>query len=140
LDLACGRDERVLASNHRRRSGMPRTSLEDELSAGIPDDSGHDSDRHVSFGQNGSLLDMELEERPRKLPAGRNARAASDASDFLPAKDTTSQFRLADSLNCRRLTPGGLGRPPWGARGEPTQQVSDAVSTAPGRRRIQEVP
>ena len=102
LDLACGRDERVLTADHRRRSGMPRTPVEDELPAGIPDDSGHDSDRHVSFGQHGSLLDVELEERPRKLPASRNARAASDASDFLPAKDHDgARSDALDSLDCR---------------------------------------
>jgi hypothetical protein len=81
---------------------MPRASLEDELPAGIPYDPGHDTDRHVSFGQNGSLLDMELEERPRKLPAGRNARAASDASDFLPPKhDDGARSDPLDSLDCR---------------------------------------
>ena len=81
---------------------MPRTPVKDELPAGVPDDSGHDSDRHVSFGQHGSLLDVELEERPRKLPASRNARAASDASDFLPAKDHDgARTDALDSLDCR---------------------------------------
>jgi hypothetical protein len=65
---------------------MPSASVEDELPAGIPDDSGHDPNRHVSFGQNGTLLDVKLEKRSRKRPSSGDERSAPDASDLFSAK------------------------------------------------------
>ncbi len=65
---------------------MPGVSLDDELAARIADDSGHDPNRHVSFSQNGSLLDVELEERLRERIAARHERTAPDASHLLTAE------------------------------------------------------
>jgi len=65
---------------------MTSLALDDEFSSRIPDDSGHDSKRDVSFGQNGPLLDMELEEESRQRAIAGNECAAPDASDFLPTK------------------------------------------------------
>ncbi len=120
LDLACGRDERVLTADHRRRSGMPRTPVEDELPAGIPDDSGHDSDRHVSFGQHGSLLDVELEKRPRKRPASRDAargfRRIRPPPRERPRRSRHRRARPPRSPR-RRRAPRRSGRPGGRCRG-----------------------
>ena len=86
LDLDGRRDERVLAAGHRRRPRMPRPPLEDELPAGVADDSGHDPERHAGVREHGPLLDVELEIGARHRPAARNERPAPDAPDLLAAE------------------------------------------------------
>ena len=66
---------------------MPRLSVEDQLAARVADDPGHDPERRVPFGEDRSLLDVELEEGTWPGIAARDEGAAADASDLLSAKD-----------------------------------------------------
>ena len=53
----------------------------------VADDPGHDSHSHASFGEHGSLLDMQLEKHTGSGPPAATSRAATDAPDLLAPED-----------------------------------------------------
>ena len=81
---------------------MAGSSFEDEFSARVADDPGHDSQSHASFGEHGSLLDMQLEKHAREWAARSDGRAASDAADLLAPEDHDGTCTgAADDVHCR---------------------------------------
>jgi hypothetical protein len=97
-----GGDERVLATLHRRRAGVPRPAFEHELAPRIADDPGDDSERGACALEHRPLLDVQLEEDGRELDPARAERAAADAADLLaPERDDRPGARPLDGLEPR---------------------------------------
>ena len=101
LEYSLGRcHERVLASLHRRRSGVPRAPLEHELRARVANDPGDDPERRVRSSEDGALLDVELEECSWERPAAGDECSAADAADLLaPERDHGAGAGAFDRLD-----------------------------------------
>ena len=102
-DLAGRRDERVFATDHRRRPRVARVALENGSPARIAHDPGHDPDRLAGTREHGPLLDVEASQKDaRQRHATRDERSTSDASDLLTAKDDhRAGTRALDGLQSR---------------------------------------
>ncbi len=75
-------------------------SVDHDVAARVADDPGHDPERRVRSREHRALLDVELEERTRKGPAGRDERAAPDAADLLAAEhDDGARSDALDGLD-----------------------------------------
>src|SRR5947199_224461 len=96
-DVFSGSDECVSAALHRHRAGVACTTLEDPLSAHDAHDSHREPERGTRSFQDGTLLDVHLEETARKLIALDECGAA-DAAALLFAKDHYGAG--ADALDC----------------------------------------
>ena len=119
-----GRDERVVAARHRRRPGVPRAPLEDELAARVADDPGHDAERRVPLGQHRALLDVELEERCGSGPPRATSARLPMHPTSSPRNTTTEPAPTRSTASIAATTPSAPSkRPPCGtvSRCDPTQ-------------------
>ncbi len=81
---------------------MPGAAFDDQLAARVPDDAGHDAERGATISEHGSLLDVELEERPWERRTTLHASAAADAADLLASEhDDGSGADPLDGLDRR---------------------------------------
>ena len=97
-DRLGGRDERVLAARHRRRPGVARTSLEDELAARVADDAGHHPERRPARrapaparrGARGTTREARRARRARGSRCSRPPRPGRHDDRPAPARSTAS--------------------------------------------------